>query len=185
MTVGAGAGRAGPVITGIGVTRSWITATGNTVLWITSLGNTVVRITVLGITVLGITVLEITVLGRTVWRITVLGITVLGITVLGITVRAQAGVQEEPVARVRRSAVVIPVVILGAVPRRIRRVLDQHAAPAVAPPACPVTPLPSWRRTVPQALRGHRVLPVVWFDCLGVVVPDEEGHVGSLQWLRG
>jgi hypothetical protein len=116
MTVGAGAGRAGPVITGIGVTRSWITATGNTVLWITSLGNTVVMITVLGITVL-----EITVLGRTVWRI----------TVLGRTVRAQAGVQEEPVARVRRSAVVI----LGAVPRRIRRVLDQHAAPAVAPPA--------------------------------------------------
>jgi hypothetical protein len=125
MTVGAGAGRAGPVITGIGVTRSWITATGNTVLWITSLGNTVVRITVLGITVLGITVREITVFGRTVWRI----------TVPGRTVRAQAAVQEEAVSRVRRSAVVTLGAIVGAVPRRIRRVLDQHAALAVAPPA--------------------------------------------------
>jgi hypothetical protein len=158
------------VITGIGVTRSWISVAGNTVPGITNLGNTVVRITVLGIRVL---------------RIRVLGIAVWRMTILGITARAQAGVQEEPVPRVRRPAVVILGAVLRAVPRQIRGVLDQHAPRAAAPPACPVAPLPARRRAVPQALRGYRVLPVVGFDCLGVVVPDEEGHVGSLQWLRG
>jgi hypothetical protein len=165
MTVGVRVGCAGPVITGIGITRSWITVAGNTVLWITNLGNKVVRITVLGITVLRITVL--------------------GITVWGITVRAQAGVQEEPVPRVRRPAVVVLGAVLRAVPRRIRGVLDQHAARTSARPACPAAPLPSRRRPVPHALRGHQVLPAVGFDRLGVVVPGEEGHVGSLQWLRG
>jgi hypothetical protein len=162
MTVSVRAGGAGPVIPGIGVTRSWITVAGNTVLWITNLGNKVVRITVLGITVGGI-------------------------TVLGITVRAQAGVREEPVPRVRWPAVVVLLLgaVLRAVPRRIRGVLDQHAARTAARPACPAAPFPSRRRPVPQALRGHRVLPAVGFDRLGVVVPDEEGHVGSLQWLRG
>jgi hypothetical protein len=153
------------VITGIGVTRSWITVAGNTVLWITDLGNTVVRITVLGITVLRITV----------W----------GITVLGITARAQAGVQEEPVPRVRPPTVVILGAVLRSVPCGIRGVLDQHAARTVAPPSCPAAPLRSRRRAVPQALRGHRVLPVRGFDCLGVVVPDEEGHVSSLQMAAG
>jgi hypothetical protein len=166
MTVGARAGGASPVIPGIGVTRSWITVAGNTVLGIRNLGNRVVRITVSGITVLGITV----------------G----GITVLGIAVRAQAGVQEEPVPRVRWPAVVdLLGAVLRAFPRRIRGVLDQHAARTAARPACPAAPLPSRRRPGPQALRGHRVLPAVGFDRLGVVVPDEEGHVGSLQWLRG
>ena len=50
MTVDVRAGGASPVITGIGVTRSWITVAGNTVLWITNLGNKVVRIAVLRIT---------------------------------------------------------------------------------------------------------------------------------------
>src|SRR5580693_1127719 len=165
MTVGVRTGCAAPVITRIGVTRSWITVAGNTVPWVRILGNKVIRITVLGIAVLGITV----------WRI----------AVKGITVRAQTGVQEEPVPWVRRPAVVVLGAVLRAVPRRIRGVLDQQAARSAARPACPAAPLPSRRWPVPQALRGHRVLPAVGFDRLGVVVPGEEGHVGSLQWLRG
>src|SRR5580693_4555017 len=155
MTVGVRTGCAAPVITRIGVTRSWITVAGNTVPWVRILGNKVIRITVLGI------------------------------AVLGITVRAQTGVQEEPVPWVRRPAVVVLGAVLRAVPRRIRGVLDQQAARSAARPACPAAPLPSRRRPVPQALCGHRVLPAVGFDRLGVVVPGEEGHVGSLQWLRG
>jgi hypothetical protein len=103
-----------------------------------------------GIREIGVTRFRVTVLGNTVSGITLRRITMGSVSIPRIVVRARTMTQEESVPRVSRGGIVAivgaitviravtavgTVTAVRAVPRQIRRVLDEHAPAAVASPA--------------------------------------------------
>ena len=143
---------AGIRIAGVGITRVRITRAAAVRLPVTHVMETVLAGPV--IPGIGKARFWITVPGNPVTRIIIPDIAVRWITVPGVAV-----------------------LVLG----QARGVLDQHAPRAAASPGSPVGPASPRLRPTPRAAPGRRVLPILGFDCLGVVVPDKEGHVGSLQ----